>query len=258
MTNRASEYGISGPTAEGTPDGGTPDGGTPDGGTPAGPGRPWGRRRTEFVRVAFVAGPLCMLAYGVVRLADPDHGPGPAWTVGHLFLTAGVLLFGAVFLGLRRLAAPVGPAGRVGAGVATGLGLAGVAAVVAQAVIDLAVGFRSADRAGMNRLFEDIQSRPGVEPVVYSVVPVLFYVGLLWIVTQLAVRRRTGVWRPVAVLAGTVVMAVSLDLIPLGALLFSAALAPLGRDLAARECAARADLAYTGGTPYPAGLRAVA
>ncbi|MFJ8163668.1 hypothetical protein ACIRBY_22460 [Streptomyces sp. NPDC096136] len=244
MTNEASAQGNSGTAARA-------------GRVRAG-GRPWGRRRSAFVREAFVAGPLCMLAYGGIRLADPGHGPGPAWTVGHLFLTAGVLLFGAVFLGLRRLVAPAGRAGRVGAWMATGLGLAGVAAVVAQAVIDLAVGFRSADREGMNRLFEQVQSRPGVEPVVYSVGPMLFYVGLLWIVTQLAVRRRTGVWRPVAVLAGTAVMGVSLDLIPLGALLFCAALAPLGRDLAARECAARADLAHSGGAPHPAGLRAVA
>ncbi|GAA0303322.1 hypothetical protein GCM10010302_47300 [Streptomyces polychromogenes] len=243
MTNEASEYGISGRTAERAA---------------AGAGRPWGRRRTAFTRGAFVAGPLCMLAYGVIRLADPGHGPGLAWTAGHLFLLAGVLLFGAVFAGLRRLTAPAGRAGRAGAAVATGLGLAGVAAVVAQAAIDLAVGFQSADRAGMNRLFEEIQSRPGVEPVVYSVGPMLFYVGLLWIVTQLAVRRRTGLWRPVAVLAGTAVMGVSLDLIPLGALLFCAALAPLGRDLTARECAARADLAYAGAARPPAGLRAVA
>ncbi|MCF3183654.1 hypothetical protein IPZ70_27475, partial [Streptomyces polychromogenes] len=132
-------------------------------------------------------------------------------------------------------------------------------AAFAQAVIDLVVGLRSADRAGMDRLFEEIQSRPGVEPAVYSVGPLLFYVGLLWIVTQLAAGRRTGVWRPAAVLLGTAVMGVSLDLIPLGALLFCAALSPLGRDLAARECAARADLAYSGGAPYgAAGLRTVA
>ncbi|MEW1635237.1 hypothetical protein AB0469_14270 [Streptomyces sp. NPDC093801] len=221
--------------------------------------RPWGRRRTAFVRGAFAAAPLCLLVYGVVRLADPDHGPGAAWTAGHLALAAGVALFGVVFLGLRRLAVPAGRVGRVGAGVATGLGLAGAVAAVAQAGVDLVVGWQSADRAGMDRLFEEVQSRPGVEPLVYSVGPMLFYVGLLWIVTQLAVERRIGVWRPLAVLLGTAAMAVSLDLIPLGALLYCAALSPLGRDVAARECAARADLAYAGGDPHTvAGLRAVA
>ncbi|MEU3314097.1 hypothetical protein ABZ743_15675 [Streptomyces sp. NPDC006662] len=198
------------------------------------------------MRGAFAGAPLCLLVYGLVRLSDPGHGPGVAWTAGHLALALGVALFGAVFPGLRRLTEPAGRAGRWSAGAATGLGLAGAAAVVVQAGIDLAVGFASADRAGMNRLFEQIQSRPGVEPVVYSVGPMLFYVGLLWIVGQLAVRRRIAVWRAAAVPAGTGVMAASLDLIPLGALLFYAALSPLGRDLAARECAARADLAYAG------------
>ncbi|RKT06192.1 hypothetical protein BX286_4230 [Streptomyces sp. 3211.6] len=239
MTNEAFVYGISGRAGGGR--------------------RPWGPRWAGFVRAAFVFAPLCVLVYGVVRLADPGHGPGPAWTVGHVFLAAGLVLFGAVFLGLRRLAVPAGRAGRAGAGVATGLGLAGAVAAVAQAGIDLVVGFQATDRAGMDRLFEEVQGRPGVEPVVYSVGPMLFYVGLLWLVTQLAVQRRTGVWRPVAVLLGTAVMAVSLDLIPLGALLFAAALSPLGRDLAAHECAARADLAYAGAAaPRTAGLRAVA
>ncbi|MBT2386948.1 hypothetical protein [Streptomyces sp. ISL-11] len=193
-----------------------------------------GIRPAALTRAAFVAGPLCMLAYGAIRLSDPEHGPGLAWTAGHLALIAGVVLFGVAFPGLRRLAEPAGTAGRVGAATATVLGLAGTLAVVAQAVIDLVVGFRSADRADMNRLFDQVQSHPGVMPVVYTVGPLLFYVGLVWLVVQLAVRRRVGPWCPALVVLGTATMAVSLDLIPVGAALYAAAFAPLARGDRAR------------------------
>ncbi|MER5733138.1 hypothetical protein ABT084_33210 [Streptomyces sp. NPDC002138] len=222
MTNRAATHGAATHSA---------DTRTPVGNLPA-PQRGWGPRRTAFARAAFVAGPLCMGAYGVVRLANPEHRPDLAWTAGHLVMLVGVALFGAVFPGLRRLTEPVTGAARWSARTATALGLAGTLAVIAQAAIDIAVGLRAADRPEMHRLFDQVQSHPGVMPAVYTVVPLFFYVGLIWLVVQLAVQRRIALWRPVAVVLGTAVSAVSLDLIPLGALLFCAALSPLARDLA--------------------------
>ncbi|MEV7446112.1 hypothetical protein AB0O22_34070 [Streptomyces sp. NPDC091204] len=189
-----------------------------------------GHRRTTVTRAAFIAAPLCMLAYGLIRLSDPDHGPGPAWTAGHIALLAGVSLFAVVFPTLRRMAGPTTRAGRLSASAATLLGLAGTLAVVTQAAIDLVVGFRAADRPGMERLFEEVQSHPGVLPAVYTVGPVLFYVGLVWLLVQLAVRRRVSPWRPVMVVLGTATAAVSLDLLPLAALLFAAALIPPARS----------------------------
>ncbi|GGM92524.1 hypothetical protein [Streptomyces fuscichromogenes] len=195
--------------------------------------RPWGPRRTAMTRTAFIAAPLCMLAYGAIRLSDPDHGPGPAWTSGHVALITGVLLFGVVLPGLLRLSEPTAGAARLSARTATLLGLVGVAAVTVQGVIDVVVGFRADDRAGMNRLYEEVQSHPGVMPAVYTVGPMLFYVGLLWLVVQLAVQGRIAAWRPVLVTLGIATTAAGLDLIPLSALLFCAALSPLGRDVSA-------------------------
>ncbi|MFD8633926.1 hypothetical protein [Streptomyces sp. NPDC059533] len=149
--------------------------------------------------------------------------------MGHIALLAGVLQFALVFPALRRMTGPAGAAGRASAGAATLLGLAGTLAVVAQAVIDLVVGLSAADRPEMNRLFGEVQSHPGVLPAVYTVGPMLFYVGLVRLMVQLAVRRRVGAWRPALVVPGTVTMAVSLDLMPLGGLMFAAALFP--RDL---------------------------
>ncbi|MDJ0386262.1 hypothetical protein [Streptomyces sp. G-G2] len=188
-------------------------------------------RSSALRRAAFIAAPLCMLAYGAIRLSDPDHGPGPAWTGGHLALITGVLLFTAIFPGLLRLSEPTAGTARLSARAAVVVGLLGVASVTAQGVIDLVVGFRADDKAGMTALFHDVQAYPGVLPVVYTVGPVLFYVGLLWLMVQLAVQRRIRVWRPALVLLGTGVMAASLDLLPLGAVFFLVALSPLGRTV---------------------------
>ncbi|MEW1660632.1 hypothetical protein [Streptomyces sp. NPDC093707] len=190
-----------------------------------------GTRGTVLTRSAFIAAPLCMLVYGAIRLSDPTHGPNLAWISGHIAMTAGVLLFGVIFLGLLRLSEPATGAPRLSARVAALIGLVGVVSVTAQGVIDLIVGFRADSRAGMDQLFEEVQSHPGVMPAVYTVGPMLFYVGLLWLTIQLAVQRRIPVWRPALVLLGTATMAAGLDLLPLGALFFCLALSPLGRNV---------------------------
>ncbi|MEL5959630.1 hypothetical protein AADR41_33570 [Streptomyces sp. CLV115] len=184
---------------------------------------------------ALLVGPALMAGYGVVRLVGrgvSDYGPGVWWSVAHLLFLAGVLAFVPVFLGLRGLVGERG-GGRAAATVAAWTGLLGAAAVVVQAVIDLAAGFAAADKQAMSEMFDRVQGVPGVMPLVYTVVPMLFWLGLLALVTLLAFLRRDVVraWAPVLVLAGTAVMAVSLDLLPVGALCLAAALLPVRRGL---------------------------
>ncbi len=176
-----------------------------------------------------------MAGYGVVRLAGRavgDYGPGVWWSVAHVLFLAGVLAFVPVFLGLRRPAGVRG-GGRTGIRVAAAAGLLGAAAVAVQASIDLVVGFLAADKRAMSDMFEKIQDVPGVMPVVYSVVPMLFWLGLLALVTLLAFLRRDVVPAPspLLVLAGAVTMAVSLDLLAAGALCIGLALYPVRRGL---------------------------
>ncbi|MFE5092950.1 hypothetical protein ACFRCI_21960 [Streptomyces sp. NPDC056638] len=191
-------------------------------------------RQGATAGTVFLAGPALMAGYGVVRLlgrAVSDYGPGVWWMLAHLLFLAGVLVFVPVFLGLRKTAVVRGGR-RVAVDVAAWAGLVGAAAVAVQALIDLVVGFVAADEQAMSELFERVQDVPGVMPLVYTVVPLLFWFGLLALVTLLVFFRRDLVraWAPVAVLAGVVLTAMNLDLLPIGALCIGLALLPVLRS----------------------------
>ncbi|QYC45891.1 hypothetical protein Nocox_41750 [Nonomuraea coxensis DSM 45129] len=183
------------------------------------------------LRTAFVAAPLLVLAYGVIRILDGldgSRGPGLAWTTGHLAFVAALLLFVPIYWRMRRMAG-----GGALATVTATAGTVGVAALLAQFGIDLVVGFMAADHAAMGVLFDQVQSVTGVSFAVYDVLPFLFYVGQLALVTQLAVQRRVKLWTPVLVLADLALPFVDKDLIPLGALCLLVSFVPLARASAA-------------------------
>ncbi|MFI7110216.1 hypothetical protein ACIBK9_28165 [Nonomuraea sp. NPDC050227] len=166
-------------------------------------------------RIAFVAAPVLTFAYGVLRILDGldgSRGPGPAWTTGHLAFIGALAFFAVTFHEMRRLAGR----GRLATGLAVA-GYVGIATLIAQFSIDIVVGFRSADHAAMGVLFDQVQSVPGVQQVVYDFGPMLFFVAQIGLVLQLAVQRRVKAWTPVLVVADVMVPFVEKDLMPLGA-----------------------------------------
>jgi hypothetical protein len=179
-------------------------------------------------RFAFLAAPVLLTGYGLIRLADGldgERGPGPAWTTGHLAFLGGLVLFVPVLLTLRRLAG----GGRLATATAA-VGLAGVVLSMAQITIDIVVGLRAGDHAAMGPMFDRVQEVPGVALAVYDAGPMLFYVGLLVAVVHLAARRVVPVWTPIAILLSIVASVANLDLLPVGGLLMLVAFAPLVRS----------------------------
>ncbi|BCJ73354.1 hypothetical protein CS0771_28980 [Catellatospora sp. IY07-71] len=176
---------------------------------------------------AFVAAPLLLLAYGVIRIIDGldgVRGPGVAWTTGHLAFVLALALFVPVMWTMRRLAG----AGRA-ATAAAAVGFAGIAALTVQFGIDLVLGFLAADKAEMSAMARSIMELPGVTPVVYTFGPMLFYVAQVWLVVQLAMRGRVKWWTPVLVLTDMILPFVNKDLIPIGAVCLLISFAPLIR-----------------------------
>ncbi|MEU8921650.1 hypothetical protein AB0D10_12070 [Kitasatospora sp. NPDC048545] len=190
---------------------------------------------TRVTPLAVVGAPALMALYGGIRLVPGSREPGLGWTAGHTAMFAGLLLFAPVFLALRRKLAPHGTAGRIAAGAATATAFAGLLCSLAQIGIDLVVGLAAADKAEQARLFDRVQDVPGVLPAVYQVGPLLFYVGLLALLTAAAVGRSRTLrwWSPVLVLLGTLASGVDLALIPLAAACYLVALAPLARPASA-------------------------
>ncbi|GAB2617337.1 hypothetical protein GCM10027168_57190 [Streptomyces capparidis] len=184
-----------------------------------------------------LAAPLLLLAYGLVRLLDGldgAHGPGPAWTVGHLLFLAGLLLFAATAFALRRPLAATGRRGHrivaAGAVTATVLGMLAFARVV---VVDIVVGLQASDNAAMDGVRARHENAPGLPPgltdALYLAGPLLFQAGLLALLVQQAVLRLRPAWSPALAVLGFVLIAAHLDLLPLAAALLTAALATTTR-----------------------------
>jgi hypothetical protein len=173
---------------------------------------------------AFTAAPLLVTGYALIRIVDGldgERGPGPAWTIGHLAFLAGLVLFVRVFLELRRLAGR----GAFATGTAV-VALVGVACTVVQISVDLVVGALAADHDAMGEMFADVQALPGVTIAVYTVGPVLLFVGLLVLSCHLAVIRAVPAWRAAVVALGVLIAPLGLDLLPAVGLLLLAGLAP--------------------------------
>ena len=113
-----------------------------------------------------------------------------------MFFLVAFLMFGALVWKLRDVSA-----------VAAAAALAGSAAFVWVILGDL---------------FDDL---PGLPDPLMIAGPLLFQLGVLALLTVLAIRRDVPVWSPVLVLVGFVLFMVDLDLLPLGALLLLGGLA---------------------------------
>ncbi|MFJ3950792.1 hypothetical protein ACIPXV_12165 [Streptomyces libani] len=177
--------------------------------------------------IVFTTAPLLVTVYAGFRVLDgldDERGPGPAWTTGHLAFLAALILFVPVFLELRRLAGH----GLFATATAV-VGLVGAVCSMAQISVDIVIGALAADHEAMRRMFADVQSVPGVTPVVYTVGPVLLYLGLLIMFCQLALTRAVPVWRAVAVVLAVLVSLLGLDALPAVGLLLCTGLAPFPR-----------------------------
>ncbi|MFI6514280.1 hypothetical protein ACIBF1_01810 [Spirillospora sp. NPDC050679] len=184
-----------------------------------------------MTRLAFHLAPALMLAYGAVRLIDGrdgQHGPGPAWTVGHLLFLGSLVLYGGVIAGLhgRIWAAGRGAARRAAAGVTAAVAAFGLLTFIRVAIIDIYVGLEAESPAEKSALADRYADVPAVLPqAVYEIGPVFFMLGLV------ALLAATGHRAASALIAlGFVTITLNLDLLPVGAALIWVALVLATRE----------------------------
>ncbi|MFI0780033.1 hypothetical protein [Streptomyces sp. NPDC021212] len=178
---------------------------------------------TPTTRLLSVLIPLLLLSYGVLRLIDGmdgDHGPGVAWNLGHTFFLAAFLLFGAFVVVLRGLIPAATIRMRTAASAAMVTGVFGAGCFVWVILGDLFSGL--ADSAPL----------PG--PLEFAGPPA-FQLGMLALLIMLVAVRpgRLPVWSPALVALSFILIAVSLDLIPLAAVGLMAGFSPLAHN---RRC----------------------
>jgi hypothetical protein len=179
----------------------------------------------NLTRAGLIGAPLCLFGYGVIRLfgrLDGRYGPGPDWQAAHIVDLVGLVLFVPAVLGLGRALGDARGRRIVVAGT-----LVGVAASAVQITVDIVAGLRASDKAGMNAITGRFGSLPGAELAFYQVGPQLLYVGLIVLAIMLARAGTLPWWSAVLVFIGVAAPAVSLDLIPIGAVCLLVALAPL-------------------------------
>ncbi|MFI6982886.1 hypothetical protein ACIBSV_30365 [Embleya sp. NPDC050154] len=197
-----------------------------------------------MTKIAFRLAPALMGVYGVVRLIDGrdgQHGPGPAWTIGHLFFLGALLLYGPVIAGLRRriLDAEGGSRSRrITADILTAVAGAGLATFVRVAVLDIVVGLKAADTAEKSALSDRYADVPAVLPqAFYEIGPLFFMLGLVAMLVQYALvgprRGLSAVLSPALVLLGFVAIMANMNLLPVGAAMIWFALVPITRGKAA-------------------------
>ncbi|MFG2058613.1 hypothetical protein ACGFI9_31770 [Micromonospora sp. NPDC048930] len=177
--------------------------------TPRRTGQPW-------LRPVALTAALLLFGYGILRLIDRLDGHSDkgawAWNTGHTLFLLGIVGFGAMIVGLRRVLRTRSPRLRVVDDVAAVAGLIGAVAFVWVILGDLFPRFADAV--------------PPPDAVLLGG-PALFELGLLVLLVRTAALRLLPAWGPVLVLVGFLAIAVNLNLLPVGAALVLAGLLPL-------------------------------
>ncbi|HYQ67281.1 hypothetical protein [Actinophytocola sp.] len=189
------------------------------------------------VRLPFIAAPVLVFAYGLIRIVDGfdgERGPGLAWTVGHLAFILAMVMFLLVFRHLHRLA------GRdTLATVTRVVATLGALALIGQFGVDIVTGLLADDHARMAEISRSVHRNHLVSLAIYDVGPYLFYAGQFVLVLQLAVTRRIAGWTPVLVLIDLLMPLVDKDLIPIGAAALLVSFVSIGKRIPADPVPAR-------------------
>lgn len=204
----------------------------------------------------WLAGPL-MLAYGLVRWhqgLSGARGPGPEWVIGHSLFLISQLMMSFIIL---DLATETARNRQRGAHFLRGLGWLGWSSKMAgsaQTAIDIVVGISARDIAQMDRMYGRVSNVPGVQPVIYGVGPVIFFLVVVILGIVYAVRARSWQSALAAILLITTLLLGShLNRLPLTSIVLSLAFwllwAAYGRDAKVHERSAGRRIGRLSETP---------
>ncbi|HWS35954.1 MAG TPA: hypothetical protein VN408_24855 [Actinoplanes sp.] len=167
------------------------------------------------IRHAAVDAPVLLLVYGLTRVFDGLDGSydpgGLLWNIGHLATFIAMALFVLLAVTARRLAPP---------------GTRGLADLAAAVTVTGVACFLWLITAALAPALHE--TGPPLA-VLATAGPLLFALGMLTTLGLLVAARQVPAWSPLLFGAGIAAVLVSLDSLPIAALILLAALAPLAR-----------------------------
>jgi hypothetical protein len=187
----------------------------------------------RLLHTSLVAAPTFLFVYGITHIVDGldgSYGPGFAWTLGHIMFLCAFILFGFVIMGLSLRTKNGNSFRKFVTWLAVIVGMAGVLDFIRVAIIDIIVGFRAPDHASMSAISRQLNSYPSTSLApLYNIGPILFQLGLIIITLQLIVTkpRQLSWWSLGSLILGFLLLATSLDLLPLAAILIGLAFYPV-------------------------------
>jgi hypothetical protein len=190
--------------------------------------------KNVYERSVFVLAPVVWVIGWVIMRLGGSRGPGIGWKTAHVTWIVAFGLFAVVAVLLWRAATRDRPGGWSMTG-ALGLALTGAALMIGQMCVDLWASFGAADKAELIARSRQAADVPGVELMLFIIAPALLYLGLIALLTILAVQRQVTAWSPILVVASVALSMAgrSIDglriLEGIGALGLLAALLPFAR-----------------------------
>lgn len=163
-------------------------------------------------RVALAGAPSAWFAGWAIMRLWGHQGPGVGWTAAHTIWIVAMTMFALAALAIHRLqntprGHTIGPISKIAARAGLSASIAGALALIAQMVIDLTVGFRSATDAAMDAHYQSVFAVPGLELAIYQLAPAALFVGLVTQVVSAATRNRVATSAAVLIVIGAIASA---------------------------------------------------
>ena len=169
--------------------------------------------RTFLIGISLLVAPFGQIAAENILAAQ---GSNQGWVLAHLLMLGSLFFYVAVILGASQLLGiHKGLWGVLGDG-ATTLALVGLLLLVSQITIDITVGLLAQTPGQMDHMFGTIRANPGMEYAVYSIGPLLFFLGFFLLILLLARFRVLALWSAGVADAGIIfgVVGMGLNVLP--------------------------------------------
>ena len=156
--------------------------------------------RKNIMGVSAVIAPFGFVAGWIILIQRAEQAPDAGWSLSHLFLLVGVILFVPAIAGLRYL---LSDKDTKTADIGICLSTFGIFALVGQFAIDLAIGQLANNASEMSSMFRSVYSAPLLS-LPFQIMAILFYIGLFMLILLVTRFHLIPQWAGILAIIGIV------------------------------------------------------